>query len=185
MVGTTERDVRALVARAATGDPAAWEMVYRRSYARLHAFARQRLISDHAADDAVSETMLRAINRIETFTWRGAGFDAWLYGILRNVLLESHRERARTLSMADPPEPQTSGGALETLVRADDKAELLAAFARLSAEEQELLELRVVAGLSADGVAAILGRRAGAVRMAQSRAIHRLRVLYKESADAG
>ena len=64
MIEATERDVRALVARAATGDPDAWEAVYRRSYARLFAYARRRMPSDHAADDAVSETMVRALNRI-------------------------------------------------------------------------------------------------------------------------
>lgn len=184
MIEASGGDVRALVARAATGDPAAWEAVYRRSYSRLFAYARRRLPSDHAADDAVSETMFRALNRIETFTWRGAGFDAWLYGILRNVVLEAHRDRGRVVSMADTPEQASPGGALDTLVKADDKAEMLAAFARLTPEEQELLELRVVAGLTAEGVGAMLGRRPGAIRMAQSRALNRLRVLYEESSDA-
>ena len=49
------------------------------------------------------------------------------------------------------------------------------AFARLSDADRELLELRVVAGLSAEEAAAVLGRRPGAVRMAQSRALTRLR----------
>ena len=55
-----------------------------------------------------------------------------------------------------------------------------AAFARLSPEEQELLELRVVAGLSSDGAASVLGKRPGAVRMAQARALGRLRVMMEE-----
>ena len=55
------------------------------------------------------------------------------------------------------------------------------AFGRLRAEDQELLELRVVAGLSAEQVAAVQGRRAGAVRMAQSRALSRLRELLAEA----
>jgi RNA polymerase sigma-70 factor (ECF subfamily) len=183
MDGPTD-DVRALAARAATGDPAAWETVYRRSYARLFAYALRRLGSEHAADDAVSETMLRALNRIETFTWRGAGFDAWLYGILRNVVLESHRDRRRMRSLADVPEQPVSDHTLELLVKDDEVAELLAAFDCLTPDEQEMLELRVVADLSADDVGEILGRRPGAVRMAQSRALARLRVLYQGSSHA-
>ena len=54
------------------------------------------------------------------------------------------------------------------------------AFARLSDHEQELLELRVVAGLASQDVASLTGRRPGAVRMAQSRALDRLRTEYEE-----
>ena len=67
MDGRDDPDVRALVARARERDPDAWEQVYRRSYPRLFAYARRRLASDTAADDAVSEAMTRAIERIERF----------------------------------------------------------------------------------------------------------------------
>ena len=42
-----------------------------------------------------------------------------------------------------------------------------------------MLELRVIAGLSADQVAAVLGKRAGTVRTAQSRALAHLRELVE------
>ncbi len=54
------------------------------------------------------------------------------------------------------------------------------AFGRLTDDEQELLELRVVGGLSADEVGEVIGKRAGAVRMAQARALSRLRSLLEE-----
>ena len=59
-----------------------------------------------------------------------------------------------------------------------------AAFERLAPHEQEVLELRVVQGLSAEGVGEVLGRGAGAVRMAQSRAVGRLRAYYEELTGA-
>ncbi len=66
---------------------------------------------------------------------------------------------------------------------ATGKVEVRAAFDRLSPEDQEVLELRVVAGLSAAGVAQATGRAAGAVRMAQSRALSRLREHYRGATD--
>ncbi len=167
--------------RAAQADPDAWELLYRRGYSRLFAYARRRLSSDSAAEDAVSETMLRALDRIAMFTWRGAGFDAWLYGILRNVILESYRRDGRAQPVATVPEQVDvhECGPLDGLVRRDQDAQLRAAFDRLSAGDQEVLELRVVAGLSADGVAEAIGRGVGAVRMAQSRALQRLRGHYE------
>ncbi len=54
------------------------------------------------------------------------------------------------------------------------------AFARLALHEQEVLELRVVAGLWSDGAAHVLGKEPGTVRMAQARALGRLRVMMEE-----
>ena len=54
------------------------------------------------------------------------------------------------------------------------------AFTRLGVNDQELLELRVVAGLSSEDTAAALGKRPGAIRMAQVRALARLRRILEE-----
>lgn len=174
-----EVELRDLVRRAAAGEPDAWECLYRRAYPKLFAYARRRLSSADAADDAVSETMVRALDRMPSFRWKGAGVDAWLYGILRNVVQESWRDNRRTRpqpALLDDP----VAGPLEGIVRREQLDEVRAAFAELAAEDQEVLELRVVGGLNADEVGDVLGRRSGAVRMAQSRALGRLRSRYAE-----
>ncbi len=185
MTDSTERELRTVVERAVARDADAWASLYRRAYPGLFAYARRRLRSEHEADDAVSETMLRALHQIDTFTWKGAGFDAWLYGIARNVIREGHRHSGRTSSTAELPEAETpTVGPLDELVGREQAADVRCAFGRLNPEDQELLELRVVAGLSADGVGAVLGRRPGAVRMAQSRALRRFRGLFEEANGA-
>ncbi len=176
-------DIRELVDRARGRDPDAWELLYRRAYPRLFAYARRRVGSQHAADDAVSETMTRAIDRIHAFVWRGNGFDAWLYGILRNVLCEASRAGSRFAPDATFVEVTASEhGPLGLRTSREEAASLRKAFEQLSPSEQELLELRVVGGLSADDVGSVLGKRAGAVRMAQARALDRLRVLLGDTA---
>lgn len=180
-VDLDEPALRFLVARASRSDADAWEHLYRRSYSRLFAFARRRLDSDAAADDAVSETMLRALDRIGSFTWQGGGIDAWLYGILRNVVHEAYRRDNKTettSNMPDRADPKHREP-VSALLERDGRAEIRAAFDRLSPEDREVLELRVVANLSAQGVAAATGSTPGAVRMAQSRALGRLRTHYE------
>lgn len=176
-----ESALRFLVARAARNDADAWEHLYRRSYPQLFAYARRRLSSDAAADDAVSETMLRALDGIDRFTWQGGGIDAWLYGIVRNVVYETYRREGRTRPM--PTTPETTDldhvDPVAAMIENDQHAEVRAAFDRLSPDDRELLELRVVANLSADGVATATGTTPGAVRTAQSRALHRLRTHYE------
>lgn len=176
-------DVRAHVARAAGGDPDAWEWLYRRTYSGLFGYARRRLASDVAADDAVSETMTRALENIHRFRWRSGGFEAWLFGILRNIVYESYRSDGRARLMAEPPEPHAGGSASvdpAEVVDAEASQELVRqAFHRLTPDEQEVLELRVVAQLSSDDAARVLGKRPGAVRMAQSRAMAHLRTIVE------
>lgn len=99
-------DVRELVCRAQASDPDAWEAMHRRSYPRLLAYARRRLPGAHEADDAVSGAFARAYDRLPRFRWKGAGFDAWLQGILRNVVLE--RGRASTRMAREPVPEQAS-----------------------------------------------------------------------------
>jgi len=65
----------------------------------------------------------------------------------------------------------------EDLELSDDHTEMRRAFSRLSPKERELLELRLVSGLTVDEVARVLGKRAGAIRTAQSRAVANLRQL--------
>ncbi|HEX7167440.1 MAG TPA: sigma-70 family RNA polymerase sigma factor, partial [Acidimicrobiales bacterium] len=162
----------ALVERARGGDPAAWESLYRRAYPRLLAYARRRLAPDDAAKDAVAETMARAVRGMPSYRGEGAGFDAWLAGIVRHVVLDAQRRRARKPASSLPAAWDASDGrdgAEDQLVREEEAGAVRAAFERLPEGDRELLELRVVLGLSAEEVADVLGKRAGAVRMAQAR----------------
>lgn len=175
-------DLQELVKRATVCDPDAWETIFRRSHGRLLAFARRRTSSVDTAEDAVSETMLRALEKIDRYTWDGAGFDAWLFGILRNVVLEGYRAERRTRRDSSFSSDRTVrvDGPLEHAVAREEAENVRSAFARLTLDEQEVLELRVVAGLSSDDAAHVLGKKPGAIRMAQARALGRLRVMMEE-----
>jgi RNA polymerase sigma-70 factor (ECF subfamily) len=168
-------DVGALVERAQAGDGDAWEALYRRAYPRLHAYALRRLDSERARD-VVSETMARAVANVGRYrpVAGTGGFDAWLFGICRHVVLDAQRAAGRR-GYLPPSEGTVHADPIEHLIAAEEGAAVRAAFARLPDDDREVLELRVVAGLSADEVASVTGRRAGAVRMAQSRALARLR----------
>lgn len=167
-------DVGELVERARHGDVDAWDALYRRLYPRLHAYAGHRAGSQHAGD-IVNETMARALAGIHRFR-RGGTFDAWVFGISRHVIHEHQRARRRVTPVADPAVTSADPPPDDAVLAADDRDALRDALSRLDDRDRELLELRVVAGLTAREVAAVLHKRPGAVRMAQSRALARLRV---------
>jgi RNA polymerase sigma-70 factor, ECF subfamily len=177
---TFERTVH----RARESDPDAWEVLYRRMHPRMHAYARRRLSPPHC-DDAVSETFARAIAAVARFDGRPGGFDGWLFGILRNVILEQYRApRSSADRDATSELPSPEAGPLDQLVAGESASTMRQAFDRLDADDRELLELRVLGGLDADAVGAIVGKRAGAVRMAQSRALARLADLLYDAEPA-
>ncbi|MHB8438426.1 MAG: RNA polymerase sigma factor [Acidimicrobiales bacterium] len=167
-----------LVEDARRGDGDAWEVLYRAVYPRLRAYLSRR-VGQADADDLVNETMARAVSGIATFELGPAGFDGWVFGIARHVAADHHRASHRASRIwhavrASAPVPSVAAPE-EGLLVSCDRTELRDAFARLAPHERELLELRLIAGLSAEQVAEITGKRPGAVRTAQSRALEHLR----------
>lgn len=165
-----------ILERVRAGSPDAWDVVLRRLYPRLRAFAARKVPFDDV-DDIVSETMMRAVGSIGRFRGDEAGFDAWMFGIARHVAADHYRRGARfrrtdrhRVDVAPAPSDEA------TLLQADHQR-VRAAFDQLSPTEREVLELRVIGGLSPEQTATALGKRAGTVRVAQSRALERLRHL--------
>jgi RNA polymerase sigma-70 factor (ECF subfamily) len=171
-------DLRALVEQAKRGDVDAWETLYRRAYPALMAYASRRLEIEQAKD-AVSETMTRAVTRIEKFEWRAAGFHGWLFGILRHVVIDTYRAQARS-ARVDGFATIAHDESIDRVLRDEETVAVRRAFAMLDPADREILELRVVARLSCDEVGVALSMRPGAVRMAQSRALARLRLRLGE-----
>ena len=173
--------LKRLVDRALHGDPEAWSTLYARLRPRLFALCLRRLGNREDAEDAVAETMMRAVRGADQFRWRGAGFDAWIFRICRNVIVDMSRSRSRQLAMAGRGERPSEPPAVEEQVGlAEEHAAVRRALDQLPVDDREVLELRVVAGLSSDEAAYVLKRRPGAVRVAQSRALKRLRAQLAE-----
>jgi RNA polymerase sigma-70 factor (ECF subfamily) len=174
-----DRDDGALfVERARDGDADAWDVLYRTSYPRLLAYARRRL-PDEVARDLVGETMARAVESIDRYDTRQGRFEAWLFGICRMLLRQAARQAGRPARA--PLDDPSHGAGVEDRLDADVEATAMrAAYGKLTDDERELLDLRVIGALSAEEVGVILGRKPGAVRMAQSRALARLRVFFEE-----
>lgn len=160
--------------RLREGDPAAWRDFYRRVYPAMLAYARRRLGADDEARDVVAEALARTVATVARMTSVSASPEAWGFGILHNVVADAQRRRSRRSRAASTLAPDPPG-AEEVVAQADERDAVRRAFERLSARDREILELRTVAGLSADEVACALSMKSGAVRMAHSRALARLR----------
>ena len=167
----------AAVSAARGGDPSSWEAAYLAYGGALMGYLMLRLDNRDDAGEALSETFARAIDKSSSFRGDAYAFRAWLFRIARNVSTDQYRHRARLVVVPDQPDsadtPQPSGEDLAILH--EDVAEVRRGFGRLSQSDQEVLWLRVCSGLSAADAGAVLGKKAGAVRMQQLRALEALR----------
>jgi RNA polymerase sigma-70 factor (ECF subfamily) len=165
---------RRLAELAAAGDHAAWEQIYRSAYPRLWTYAAHH-VGRQIADDVVAEVMMRAVAGISGFHWTPAGIAPWLFGIARRVVADHHRAAGRQRRWSRAVAAPAVSQPVDAVELADEHDAVRAAFNRLSAGDREVLELRVLAGLTPDQTAIVLGKRPGAVRTSQSRALARLR----------
>jgi RNA polymerase sigma-70 factor (ECF subfamily) len=166
-------------ARLRNRDPAAWESFYERVYPMMLAFAERRLGRGESARDAVSEALARTVKTVARMHELDATPEAWSFGILRHVIADVQRQSYRDRRTVEPY--SESAADPTSNVEVDFEHEnVRQAFTQLSASDRELLELRVVAGLSSEDVGKVLSMRPSAVRMAQMRALERLRSLMAE-----
>ena len=74
--------------------------------------------------------------------------------------------------------------ALEQVIKAEEAEALSAAIGQLSDEQQQVIILRFIEGMSHAGVADILGKSAGACRVIQHRALATLSQLLTDQLSA-
>lgn len=173
-------ELRDLVEAALDGDQRAWDQLFRALYPRLLAYAKWQVGNEEAAD-VVSEALLRAVSAMDRFSWKGAGFEAWIFRILRNVIVDGHRRNGRSKRLLGVGEvAHQHDESVDGLLVEEEARSLRTAFRRLDRSDQEVLQLRVVACLSSEETAEVLGKRPGTVRMAQARSLARLRSFLAE-----
>jgi RNA polymerase sigma-70 factor (ECF subfamily) len=177
------RRVTALVDRAKTGDSEAFAQLYDRYVDTIHRYVYYRVGSRQLAEDLTSETFLRALRRIETFTWQGRDFGAWLVTIARNLIADHFKSsrfrlEVTTAEMVDTDHVEESPEG-EVMANFANTA-LLEAVQRLNSQQQECLVLRFLQGLSVAETARIMGKNEGAIKTLQYRAIRALAALLPE-----
>jgi len=132
-----------------------------------------------SAEDLAGEVFLRVLGHIGQ---QKGSFVAWLYRIAANVVADHGRARKRRReSRMDQwiAQTVTDGGDSPAEV-VGRRMDIRRALARLTEEQRELVTLKFIQGLSNREVAEITGRKRGAVRSLQFRALSTLRQLLGE-----
>jgi RNA polymerase sigma-70 factor (ECF subfamily) len=170
------------VAAAQRGDVRAFERLFLSVQPPLLRYLRT-LVGDDCADVA-SETWLQVTRDLPRFRGGGGDFKGWVVTIGRHRALDLLRAaRRRPSDTVDPAELPARTAPDDTFYATEEAISTrraLALIAQLPRDQAEAVLLRVVVGLDAPAAAKVLGKRAGAVRMATSRGLARLQQLVAD-----
>jgi len=162
-----------VLAAAQAGSEWAWEAIYLdlagavRGYLRAHGAVEP--------DDLVGEVFLQLARNIGTFEGEESGFRSWVFTVAHHRLVDERRSRGRRpLDLIDDsaleaaaPTGDVEHDAVERLSAEEAKGLL----EHLSSDQRDVLLLRILGGLTVDEVAAAIGKRPGAVKALQRRAL--------------
>jgi RNA polymerase sigma-70 factor, ECF subfamily len=174
-----------LAARAAAGDAEAKGALLALIRPGIVRYCRARLGRAYdgydLADDVAQEVCLAVLSALPRFRDQGRPFSAFAFGIAAHKVADAQRAALRSVSITPvdtlPDRPDPAPGPEQQAESADLARRLSALLEHLPDHHRELIVLRVAVGLSADEVGEVMGMTAAAVRVAQSRALARLRTL--------
>src|SRR2546426_10664957 len=171
-------EAAALAHRAKAGDPQAFAALYDQYFELVYRYVYYRVRQIEEAEDVTSEVFFRALRAMPRYEPRQP-FLAWLYRIARNAVIDRARAARPRVSFEDAlAHPDAGDHVIDPdarILATDRRARLKTALGTLTAEQQEVVILRFVEGLSAEEVGKIMGKRAGTVRGLQFRALQALK----------
>ncbi len=181
---------RRLVEAAQSGDREALQKVLDRVARPLYAAVILPRIGNAAdAEDILRDTLVRGMERIDTYRWTGAGVFPWFRQIAVHLVIDHVRRNQRRGRLEDRFEehvatvdPMHRAGADEALIEAQERAaagrNLQSAMSTLSERYRRAVELRLIEERPREECAALLGVTVGNFDVILHRALAALRKAY-------
>lgn len=176
--GDSARDVEELreqVRQAAKGSEEAIGWLFERYHARVYRYALAKLGDSHEAEDVAGDAFTTVVAKISRFRWRGAGFEAWLFRIAANLIVDRRRRASRDADALIDRSDSARSSVESTAHAVERRDELRVLLEDLPDDQREVLLLRFAAGVSSAEAGAVMGRSANAVRQLQFRAMESVR----------
>src|SRR5688500_9970024 len=165
-----------LVRRAQNGDSAGFGTLYERYFDKVYGYLAFKLGNPTDAEDVAEQVFLKALESLGGYKWTGVPFQAWLFRIAHNMMVDTLRRRARR-----PTEPIDTALGLSDERRSVEpeamlaeklsREGLLSAVERLTELQKQVISLKFAAGLPNAEVARLMGKTEGAVKALQHAAL--------------
>ena len=164
----------------AKSSPEAFAKLYDCYAPNIYRYLLSRLGNVAGAQDVTSQTFLRAFEMFPRYRHTGY-FSAWLFAIARSKYVDYLRKTKNQPETIPDSVKDPQDDLLQEVIRSERLVELKVIIHKLPEEEQELLRLRFVAGLSFSEMASLLERNEDAVKKTLYRLLDRLQSQLEDS----
>lgn len=167
-------DLKELVERAKNYDTEAFGQLYDLYFDKLFGYAYYKTGNRFEAEDIVEQVFLKVLEKIPAFEWRGAPFSSWLFRIASNLVVDHYRStkyEAVDISEEADSLPGDSYNPEQFAIRESERSEIIDAIKGLTEEQQQVIVMRFIAGMTNEEVAKAIDKKVGAVKALQHRAI--------------
>jgi RNA polymerase sigma-70 factor (ECF subfamily) len=167
---------RQLVLQAQAGNSEAFGQLYDAYMERIYRFVYFRVEDQQTAEDITSQVFLRAWNKLDRFQFSRTPYLAWLYTIAHNAVIDHYRTRKVTTALDDVQlsQPDHSEVVENEIDLTVEMQSVKSALQTLTDDQQKVLTLKFIQGMSNNEIARQLGKREGAIRALQMRGLQAL-----------
>jgi RNA polymerase sigma-70 factor (ECF subfamily) len=170
------------VAQAKAGEPAAWDILFRRYQLPLYVYVFELVHDEQTSLDLVQETFIAAVRHIGGLR-DDAKFGSWLFGIAHQKCIQRWRKQNRAEVLLDeiPETPDESENRPDDLlIRQEQEAGFMQLLNQLPLPQRSVLLLHFVEDFSLEEIAGITGTPVGTVKSRLHYAKKSLRKLLEE-----
>ncbi|MBA3944839.1 MAG: RNA polymerase sigma factor [Herpetosiphonaceae bacterium] len=177
-------DLTHTITQAQTGDRQAFAALYQHFADRLFRYLYARCADAALAEDLAAETWVHVAKSLPRFRFAKApaetAFNAWLYTIARNLLIDTYRHRSWSNLSLSPTVVSREPPLDEQVLVQEEQQELHRALEQLPEDQREVLLLRFFGEHTTTEIMGIMGRGESAVKSLQFRALGALARLLGE-----
>lgn len=167
---------RQLVLQAQAGNSEAFGQLYDAYMERIYRFVYFRVEDQQTAEDITSQVFLKAWSNLDRFSFNRTPYLAWLYTIAHNAVIDHYRTRKVTAALDDVQlSQQDHAEVVENEIDLTNEMKTIkGALQMLTDDQQKVLTLKFIEGMSNTEIARLLGKREGAIRALQMRGLQAL-----------
>lgn len=171
-------EIQQLVHDARNGDKEAVGVLYDTFVDAVYRFVFFRVSTREDAEDITEAAFVSIFENIGKYNERGLPFEAWVYRITRNKIIDYYRSKKKTISLAESADvPDDKQNPERETERQLTKEYIMECVKLLPDTYQEIIILKYIEDKTNEEISELLDKPLAHVRVLQSRAVQKLRTI--------